>query len=52
MSAALPAVIEAHIAAASLPDPLIMTSCFSLRDGKIITLSVIFVPPADAAMPA
>jgi len=36
----------------SLPDPLIMTSHFSLRDGKIITLSVIFVPPFDAARPA
>jgi hypothetical protein len=31
---------------ANLPDPLIMTNYFSLRDGKIITLAVIFTPPA------
>ena len=30
----------------NLPDPLIMTNYFALRDGKIITLAVIFVPPA------
>ena len=35
----------------NLPDPLIMTSYFSLRGGKIITLSVIFVAPFDAARP-
>jgi hypothetical protein len=35
----------------NLPDPLIMTNYYSLRGGKIITLSVIFVPPFDAAKP-
>jgi hypothetical protein len=29
----------------NLPDPLIMTNYFSLRDGKIVTLSVIFTHP-------
>jgi hypothetical protein len=33
----------------NLPDPLIMTNYFSLRDGKIVTLAVIFTPPSDAA---
>lgn len=33
----------------NLPDPLIMTNYFSLRDGKIIILAVIFTPPSDAA---
>jgi hypothetical protein len=32
----------------NLPDPLIMTNYFSLRDGKIVTLAVIFTPPSDA----
>jgi hypothetical protein len=35
----------------NLPDPLIMTNYFSLRDGKIITLAVIFTPSSDAAKP-
>jgi hypothetical protein len=35
----------------NLPDPLIMTNYFSLRDGKIITLTVTFIPSADAAKP-
>ncbi len=30
----------------NLPDPLIMTNYFSLRDGKIITLAVISTPPS------
>jgi hypothetical protein len=30
----------------NLPDPLIMTNYFSLRDDKIITLAVIFTPPS------
>ena len=33
----------------NLPDPLIMTNYFSLRDGRIVTLAVIFTPPTDAA---
>jgi hypothetical protein len=35
----------------NLPDPLIMTNYFSLRDGKIITIAVIFTPPSIAASP-
>jgi hypothetical protein len=30
----------------NLPDPLVMTNYFSLRDGKIITLAVISTPSA------
>ena len=33
----------------NLPDPLIMTNYFSLREGQIITLAVIFTPPSVAA---
>jgi hypothetical protein len=29
----------------NLPDPLIMTNYYSLRDDKIVTLAVIFTPP-------
>ncbi len=29
----------------NLPDPLIMTTYYSLRDGQIISLAVIFTPP-------
>jgi hypothetical protein len=35
-----------------LPDPLVMTSYFALRDDKIITLAVISTPPFDPAGPA
>ena len=35
----------------SLPDPLIMTNYFSLRDGKIITLAVRFIPSASTEKP-
>jgi hypothetical protein len=35
----------------NLPDPLIMTNYFSLRDSKIITLAVIFTPPSGAVKP-
>jgi hypothetical protein len=34
-----------------LPDPLIMTNYFSLRDDKIITLAVIFTPSSGTAKP-
>jgi hypothetical protein len=30
----------------NLPDPLIMTNYFALRDAKITTLTVKFIPPA------
>jgi hypothetical protein len=33
----------------NLPDPLIMTNYFALRDGKIVTLAVIFTPPSGTA---
>jgi hypothetical protein len=33
----------------SLPDPLIMTNYFALRDGRITTLAVNFVPPSSDA---
>jgi hypothetical protein len=37
----------------NLPDPLIMTNYFSLRDSKIITLAVFFTPaPAGAEGPS
>jgi hypothetical protein len=32
----------------NLPDPLIMTNYYALRDGKIITLAVIATPPAES----
>jgi hypothetical protein len=32
-----------------LPDPLVMTNYYSLRNGKIITLAVISTPPAESA---
>jgi hypothetical protein len=32
----------------NLPDPLIMTNYYALRDGKIITLAVISAPPVDS----
>ena len=35
----------------NLPDPLIMTNYFSLRDGKIITLAVRFIPSASTEKP-
>jgi hypothetical protein len=31
----------------SLPDPLIMSNYFSVRDGKIVSLAVIFNRPAE-----
>jgi hypothetical protein len=36
---------------ANLPDPLIMTNYFSLRDGKIITLEVKFIPSTSTGKP-
>jgi hypothetical protein len=35
----------------NLPDPLIMTNYFSLRDGKIITFAVILIPSAGTGKP-
>jgi hypothetical protein len=32
---------------ANLPDPLILTNYFSVRDGKIVSLVTILVKPAD-----
>jgi hypothetical protein len=33
----------------NLPDPLVMTNYFGLRDGKIILLAVISTPPFEAS---
>jgi hypothetical protein len=35
----------------NLPDPLIMSNYFSLRNGEIITLAVIFTPLSGAVKP-
>jgi hypothetical protein len=32
----------------NLPDPLVMTNYYALREGKVITLAVISVPPAES----
>jgi hypothetical protein len=42
---------EGNYDKANLPDPLIMTNYFSLRDGKIITLAVMFIPSASTGKP-